>query len=91
LSFARFVNEIVGEFKSLLGRGPIDRGKINALLIVVLFCLCGFYFLVFPFRHLMDFAKELQGDAGHSEFVAVAAFFMIGVVGLLSVLTLGRK
>jgi hypothetical protein len=91
LSLARFVNEIVGEFKSLLGRGPIDRGKMNALLIVVMFCFCGFYFLVDPVRQLIDVAKELKGEAGHPEYVAIPAIFMIGVVGLLSVLALGKK
>jgi hypothetical protein len=91
LSFAHFLREIFREFQLLLRRGPINRAKINALLISGLICLCAFYLFVDPIRHLIDLANKLQeAEKADNTYVAIVAFFMICVTGILSVLALGE-
>ncbi|MHC2625071.1 hypothetical protein ACVIW2_007103 [Bradyrhizobium huanghuaihaiense] len=87
LSFTHFVKSILEEFRALLGAGPITRAKLNALLIVSLLCFVGFYSFVEPIRHLIELTGTLK-EAEHERFyVELAGVFMIGVVGLLSVVS----
>ncbi len=92
ISFAHFVREIFREFRMLLGRGPINRAKINALLIIVLVCLTAFYVFVDPIRHLVHLTTQLHGTEADTGYVVIgAAFFMICVTGLVSVMSLPRN
>jgi hypothetical protein len=88
ISFAKFFAGLAMEFKSLIGRGPMDRGKLNAILLLILFALCAFYFFVEPVKHLLDLANAASAKEEHPEFVGIAAFFSIGLVGYLSILAL---
>jgi hypothetical protein len=90
LSFAHFFREIFREFRMLLGRGPITRGKLNALLIIALVCLTAFYAFVDPIRHIIDLTTMLHGTETEASHVVVPAFFMICVTGILSVMALGE-
>jgi hypothetical protein len=87
ISFGTFFAGLASEFKSLIGRGPLDRGKLNAILLLLLFVLCAFYFFVEPVRALIDLAKSASAKEDHPEFLAIAAFFSIGLIGYLSVLS----
>jgi hypothetical protein len=90
LSFTHTLSQIVREFRTLLGRGPISRAKLNALLIVALICLTAFYAFVEPIRHLIELTGRMQGAEPQTTSVVVAAFFMICVTGFLSVLALPK-
>jgi hypothetical protein len=90
LSFSHFVSEIFREFRMLLGRGPINRGKVNALLLIGLICLIAFYIFVDPIRHLIHLTTMLHGTETETNSVVVPALFMICVTGLLSVMALGE-
>ena len=85
LSFTHFVKSIFDEFRSLLGPGPINRAKLNALLIISLVCFVAFYAFVEPIRHLIELVASLQETEAQHFYVELAGVFMIGVVGLLSV------
>ncbi len=85
ISFAKFFGGLAMEFKSLIGRGPLDRGRLNAILLLVLFTLCAFYWFVEPVKQLLDLAKSVSATEEHLEFVGIAAFFSISLVGYLSV------
>src|SRR4051812_41255015 len=85
ISFAKFFAGLASEFKSLIGRGALDRGKLNAILLLLLFVICAFYFFVEPVKHLLHLAKAASAHEEHSEYVMIAAFFSISVVGYLSV------
>ncbi len=87
ISFAKFFAGLASEFKSLIGRGSLDRGRLNAILLLLLFVLCAFYFFVEPVKKLLDLARAVSAPDEHSEFVVIAAFFSISVVGYLSVLS----
>jgi hypothetical protein len=89
-SFAKFFAGLATEFKSLIGRGSLDRGRLNAILLLLLFALCAFYFFVEPVKHLVDLANAASVKEEHPEYVGIAAFFSISVVGYLSVLSTGQ-
>jgi hypothetical protein len=88
VSFSKFFAGLADEFKSLIGRGTLDRGKLNAILLLVLFTLCAFYFFVEPVKQALDLAKAVSQDEERTPFLAIAAFFSITVVGYLSVLSI---
>jgi hypothetical protein len=69
----------------LLGRGPINRGKLNALLIVSLVGLTAFYAFVEPIRHIIELTESLHSTEDQRSYVEVIAFFMICLTGFLSV------
>jgi hypothetical protein len=90
ISFSKFFSGLAEEFKSLIGRGSLDRGKLNAILLLLLFALCAFYFFVEPVKQALDLAKAVSQEEEHAPVVAIAAFFSIAVIGYLSVLSLPR-
>jgi hypothetical protein len=88
ISFAKFFAGLAKEFKSLIGRGPMDRGRLNAILLLILCALCAFYLFVEPVKQLLDLAKAVPSTEEHPVFVGIAAFFSISIVGYLSVLSI---
>jgi len=87
LSFTRFVGAILREFQLFLGPGPINRAKLNALVVLVLLCFTAFYAFVEPIRHLIELTGNFRGNEAERFYVEVVAVFTIGVVGLLSVVS----
>ncbi len=94
ISFERFFVGIFREFRSLFRSGPLDRGKINAILLIFMFIIIAFCFLVEPVQRLTELTHEVtaRSEGGPaSAYVFLAVLFMLGVFGLLSVLMSDRR
>jgi hypothetical protein len=89
-SLGQILKAIATEFKGLLRLNKFGRSAVNALTISALFAALVLYLFFYPFRELMHLIASMSDTYGQlgDAYVFLTAFFLICVVGLLSVVAI---